>query len=474
MSGGSTAPGRRLAARPPRVVDRSVVAAAGLVVLAFVLTSLAVGAPAADPVRLPGGGVQVDRALAVCPSSDTIGANDAKVLLGAAPIAGLGDEGTVGYAAAGTLADAEAKDLTRGELRRLPAQGSAAFEAEGEVAAGLFGFRVDRGTGSLAVAACPVPRARWWFTGAGATVDHQSELVLANIDPGPAVVDVTAIGPDGAIDTVGTRGLTVPPGETVTLAMIDVAPQSDELAVLVNASRGRVTAAMADSLAPARADRSAVEWIPPQAAASRVVRLGGIKAGADAQTLVVGNPSRFEALVDVQIAAKAGSFAPTGNAQLRVPPDSVVTADFGVSIPAEASAVRLRSSVPVTATLRSTLGNDTSYAGALTVLDGPAVIPVVDGADPTVQVTAGTAGATVELKAYDDTGGELGTTTLEVTATATASWKPGDRADYVVVTPGAGRVTGAVSMSGDAGLSQVPLQPLSISLRRPVVVPALR
>jgi hypothetical protein len=44
----------------------------------------------------------------------------------------------------------------------------------------------------------------------------------------------------------------------------------------------------------------------------------------------------------------------------------------------------------------------------------------------------------------------------------------------VVVTPGDGDVAGGVALAGAAGLSQVPLRPLPVALRQPVVVPVVR
>jgi hypothetical protein len=63
---------------------------------------------------------------------------------------------------------------------------------------------------------------------------------------------------------------------------------------------------------------------------------------------------------------------------------------------------------------------------------------------------------------------------VEVPPTATLAWTPEGAAAYVVVTPGEGSVAGGVALAGDAGLSQVPLRPLPIALRKPVVVPVVR
>ncbi len=369
------------------------------------------------------------------------------------------------------------KETERGVLAPLkaPSGGSAlAVTATGDAAVGRGTFQTEAVSGAgLATQECLAPRARWWFTGGGADLDHRSRLVLANLDPGPAVVDVLVQGPEGPADDVGTRGITIAPGEVYTLDLIEVAPQADELAVHVEASRGRVVAGLADSFATQPAASPGVEWVPGQPNTSRVVRLGPLPRSADGRTLVVANPTDREAIVEVKISGRSGTFAPSGLEQLTVPPQSVATADLGDSVGDDASTVVLRSQVPVSATVRSSDGSDVTYAGAVPVLDGPAAAVLAEDAKAEVHLAAGGAGGTATLTAYSADGKEVGRTELKIDPTATASWKPKGSAAYVVVTPTRGAVSGGVSLSGASGVSQVALQPLPVVLRQPVVVPVV-
>jgi hypothetical protein len=475
----SPRPGRRVAAAASRPVDGGVVVASVLAVLAAVLVLVAGSAevPADEASRADG--VLVDQALDGCvrfrppPGTRTV------VSTGAAPIGDLGSDGTLTYGGPGDPASAEQPDVARGEQVEVDATGndpeSLAIEATGALAAGLFAFQADTTRdGTAAVTECSSPRTSWWFTGAGATLDHTSELVLTNLDPGPAVVDVRVLGLDGEVETLGTRGITVPPGGRTTLGLTDIAPQGEELAVHVLASRGRVVAGLSDTFAAEAGGGPGAEWVPAQQLASRRVRLAALPRRADSHTLVVANPGEREALVEVEVSGGSGAFAPTDNAQVRVPPGSVAAVDLADSVGREASALTLRSPVPVTATVRSVAGGDSTYAPAVRVLTGPAAAPVPKGLEATVQLTAGAQPATARVTAYRKDGSQLGTTAVDIEPSATGTYTVPGTADYLVVAPQEGQVHGAVSYAGEAGLSQAPLRPLTVRVDRPVVHPVAR
>jgi hypothetical protein len=259
-----------------------------------------------------------------------------------------------------------------------------------------------------------------------------------------------------------------------TVDLLEVAPQAEELSVHVEASRGRIVAALADELATTPGAAAGVEWIPAQPEASRVLRLGPLPARADRRTLVVANPSDREALVGVELAGPGGTFTPEALPQLRVPPGAVVTADVEDVVGRESAGIVLRSSVRLTATVRSTRGQDVAYAAAADALAGPAAVTVPDRTRPTVQLTAADLGGRAEVTAHAADGEEVDAQTLDLEPGATATWEPKGDVAYLVVTPEKGRVWGGVSLVGARGLSQVPLRPLPTVLRRPVVEPVLR
>jgi hypothetical protein len=351
-------------------------------------------------------------------------------------------------------------------------------EATGPAAAGLFGARTDVAHRALAVAGCTAPRAQWWFTAAGGGLDHSSTLDLVNVDPGPAVVDIDVLGPDGPVDTVGTKGITMAPGSHRSVPLTDIAPDTDELAVRVRAERGRVAATVDDRYAARPGAASGHEWLAGTDRPSRVVRLAGVPGSGD-RTLVVANPGDLEAVVDVRLSGRGGTFTPVGSKPVTVAPGAVQDVDLGKQLPTkETVSVRVTSDSPVLATLRSATRDDHADAVPVLPLAGPAVAPLPRRTDAEVQLTAGTAAASVRVTAYDADGTRLDAATLEVSPTATVAWSPGRRAlrtgGYLVVDPaGDGRVHGAVTYTDGNAVAAVPLVALPIRLERPSVRPAL-
>ncbi len=421
-----------------------------------------------------------------CPDLLRTGGTDASVGVGLAAVPGLPGGGSV---------EAERRvDLARGDLEQVSAAGGPSVRAAGPAAAGLFAFRTGRTGGSagsgartLAVAPCPAPRARWWFTGAGAGLDHAGTLLVTNLDPGPAVVDLRVLGPDGEVDTVGTRGIVVAPRSVKRIPLADIAPQTDELALEVHAQRGRVVAAVTDRLRAEPVADPGRDWVPGTEQPSRTLWLAGLPAARPGRsehgfgrTLVVANPTDLEAVVTVSVSGRSGAFVPTGVGETTVGPGGVRTVDLGDALSStDPVAVRLSSTEPVVASVRSTRGGDQAYAGAVEALTGPAAAPLVRGTRASLQLTAGGAAARVQVEAYDGRGHLLEGRTLRVAPTATAVWSPATTTGYLLVTPlhgsggGNGGVRGAVSYVG-GGVAAVPLTALPLRETRPRVEPGLR
>lgn len=468
---------RRAPKGPSRRPGRGTLVVAALPVLLLALSLTAGGGTAPSSVTPRGGTSPLTERIHAC-LQDGAPLPSADVLAVAAPGAEARPGGTLRLTPSSGDAPLRVTDLERGSRRAwdATAEGVAAttLVAEGGLAGGLATVRVDRDSGGrLAVQECLAPGTHWWFTGAGAGLDHTSTLVLANPDPGPAVVDIRVLGPDGPVETVGTRGLTLGPGDTTALDLLEVAPQGDELAVEVTTSRGRVVAAVADRFSASAGADPGFEWIPAQARAARVVRLAPVAARASQYTVVVANPGAREARVEVAVAGATGSFAPTEGAEISVPPGTVVTSPLPRDVVREPVAVTLRSTSAVTATVRAVDGNDHAYAAALTPSDraGLAVLP--DRTRATAQVTAGADGASVRVQALAEDGTALRSRVLEVDPGATGGWQVPQAAATVRVEPRKGSVVAAVALDGD-GIAQVPVRESVFTAPRPAVVPARR
>ena len=463
---------RRRSERPSRRPDASALTAAALVLLAVVAVLLTMSSEAVRSVGPKQTGAVVSHSVASCPTAQAP-AGTSRFAAGVAPGRGLSSSGSVRQGP--RAGSGNPLDLQRGQVMRLTGvQSSPVLTGEDGLAAGLFGFRADQSGSLLGAAPCPAPRAGWWFSGAGAGLDHASTLVMSNIDPGPAVVDLDVLGPDGPVDTVGTRGITIAPGSSKTVKLSDIAPQTDELTLGVEASRGRVVASVTDQFSARPGGEPGWAWLSGDVSPDRVVRLAGLPDAASSRTLLVANPSDSEAVVDVQVAGSSGSFVPAGVDQQTVAPGSVESIELPRQVGRkEAVAVRLGSQVPVLATVRSVAAGDTSYASPVVPLTGAAAAPVLPKVSSTVQLTAGAKNGSAEVVAYDESGRRVDGQDLKVPAKATVAWSPKRGAAYVVVTPTSGHLYGATVYQGK-GVEAYPLTALPIRFVQPAVTPAVR
>ena len=349
-SGSRRAPHDPGAARPSRVP-------AVLLVLLVVATGagLAVAGAATTPAVVRHEAeltAKPDQRQVVCPASDV----DSTSVVGLLP--GV-DQGTV--SADGTPLDIPVAGTT---TVKGPGRDPLTVTATGEATRGVYATRAKNVGGGMT--ACSSPRASWWFVGAGASPGHFSRLELFNPRSGPAIVDVAVLGPDGAVESPGLRGITIPSGSNRSLKLSEVAPSQGNLSIHVQASRGLVEAALDDHVLDVLdpAAKPIAEWIPDASGPTRHVVLSGLpkpgalksgngpsSAGAtNAQdTLVLANPGNREAVAKIRLSTKDGAFTPKGLQPATVPPESVVAIPLGDFVTNANTAVLVDADQPIVA-----------------------------------------------------------------------------------------------------------------------------
>ncbi|HET6561089.1 MAG TPA: DUF5719 family protein [Marmoricola sp.] len=457
----------------------------GLAVLAP-LVALAVVATVPDgpaPTSPAGAVIEtVPRSAVACPPAPVPRGATASVVGGAVP----GETARAARPDAGGVGE-PARTLPGGpgavvELPAPAAEG-AVLRGVGDAARGTFAARVDRDDRTLAVLRCEQPAAHWWFAGAGGNLDHSSVLHLANVDDGPAVVDVRLHGATQSVDVSGTQGLTLAPGRSLRLRLAELAPGSPELTVEVAASRGRVAAAVADTVDAGR------EWLPPTAPPGRrVVVPGGAAAAAGRATLLVTNPGDTQAVVDLQVLGRNGAFVPVDQEPVTVEPGAVAAVDLGGAL-GRAAAVRVLSEVPVVAALRTTVrgttvrgttvrgttvrgtrrrGDHAVAAGGRPLEEGTPVVLVAAGRRTALRLAAGDEAATVHL--VERTAGGRLRSQGEVRLPAGGSLQRvlGPRTASVTVTSKGG-VLYAAAVHAGPGVAVQPAPPVPWTVVRPVV-----
>lgn len=345
------------------------------------------------------------------------------------------------------------------------------LQAEGDLAAGLVAGRYGDG----AATSCASPSPEQWFTGVGASAEHGSVLELTNPDRGRAVADVTVLGPDGPVDVPAMRGVTVPGGRTVRFDLAQVVPDRADLSLRVVVSRGRLGAHVVDLVDELGGGVRSRDWLPPQAAAMTTSYLVGLGGKPGDRVLAVANPGDDEVRVTLRVVTKESEFTPSGLEELVVPPGGTTSVDLGGVLRSAAArgaiGLRLDSSLPVTASMRTVASGDLSHAVAASPLEDRAALVLPRGSARLVLAGADRAGV-VTYTLRDQRGREVARERVQVGPSASTRLKLTPGATQIELVVQRTSVVAAVEV-GPPGLAVLPLTPLRLQGLVADVRPAL-
>lgn len=370
-SGGSR---RKVALQADRRINPMVLLSIGVPLLTVLALVSVNPTPTEDGARGPGS-APLSRSVVVCPPARG-GVDDVRVALADA-------------SQSGTVRVAGAKDVTirSGALSSVSRSSYVVLRAEGDLASGLVASR----TGDGGAVACTPPDSDAWYTGVGAGPEHSSVLHLVNPDAGPALADVTVHGPGGVREVAGLRGLAVPPRGEIELDLAKVAPARNDLTLRIQVTRGRLASSVMDTIDLLGSSTRAISWLPANDAPSRAPMLLGVARGGGDRTLIVTNSGIDETRVQVLAMTAESEFAPADVKPVTVPPGATVSVSLSDLLASDVVdglvGLRLKSSEPVSAQLRTRTGNDLTHAVAAPLLSSAAASVV--GAGPKQLVLAG-------------------------------------------------------------------------------------
>jgi len=469
--------GRRIAAPPPERVARRRLAITPTAVLGVVLPVLTVGALAlaGDPENaLPGAVPPQERPLSLailaCPGD--LGGDQRVTVASANGAAGPVDVDVVGSDQVIPV------QVSRGATATVTASSRpVTVRGKGRMAPGLLAARQDAGPASVA---CTLPAADQWFTGLGAAARHSSTLDLVNPDPGPAVADLTVLGPGGPVDAPDLRGITVPGGRSLRLDLSQQIPHRGELAVRVQVSRGRLGAYAADSFDELGRGDSGTDWLAAQLPGTELTMLG-LPPGEGTRSLAIANPGEDEVRATVRVVTGDSAFLPEGLDEVRVAPGSVtripMTAILGPAVRDGAVGLQIEATHPVTATLRSFVAGDVSHVVPLpSVIERTeAIVPRAPGDSATLLVTGDRVGTATVVSVLSD--GSKKRRTVELAPGRTLSVELPEGTSVVRLVPSATAVRGAVLVTTggaeNGGATVVGLRDLVLTGLVPDARPAL-
>lgn len=182
-----------------------------------------------------------------------------------------------------------------------------------------------------------------------------ADIVVTNPDSEEATIDVSLSGAKGAVDSEGSRGLTVPARSSRTLPLSVWAPGSSPVSATVRAESGRI-------VATARTGGSAGREAYPMSQVSQSLLLPGVPAGATSSELLLSNPGTSRTTVRVKALASGGAFTPEGADEVQVDPQTTIAVDMGKALSGEAVALQVSADRPVAAQLMSAKGADDAMA----------------------------------------------------------------------------------------------------------------
>lgn len=345
------------------------------------------------------------------------------------------------------------------------------FDDDKSVALNAFAGQESRTKNWLAYLPCPEPRARWWFVGAGAaSVTHDTVLTVSNPRAGQAVVDVDVHGTDGPVAGPGLHGITIPAGSAREIDLAKSAPAVGDLAVSVVATRGLVSVAAADRFAPGVIGKPVQEWLPSGSQPGTSVTVAGLPAKPDRASLVVVNPRAIEAVVSVQVIGAGGTFTPTRNSTVTVPPGAVEAVPLTHVFNGDPLAIRLASTVPVTATVRTVTAGDVAFGTGVRMVRGTTAFAVPRGKGQLVLSSVGPEASTA-VTAYAANGTVLLDRVVENQKASSVGLALPARTRYVRLVAQEPGVVAGFSVTDATGVATAGVVPAIRSVLLPVVRP---
>jgi len=329
-----------------------------------------------------------------------------------------------------SLAERGVRSLTEASSTEVE---SYAVRAEGRLGPGVAAEQWSRGTGTdlrgLTTGSCGSPGREFWFVGASADAARRARLVLTNPTATPAAVTVSLWNENGPVDVDGTDDLAVPANGQEVLLLEAIAPESAQLAVHVQASRGRVVAAI-DHRETVDGESAGTSMIPAAVTPTDTVVLPGVP-GRGSRSLRIVAPGDNDAIVEIEVLSPDGAYKPVGLDVLTVPAETVLELPLDEALGTEPTAIRLMSDEPITAGLRiADAGEegrpDVAFTSAVAALPGGALASVLgldnDSLDTTLVFSAvGDAGGRVLVRTVDGAGVTVDEVPLEIPAGSTQS-----------------------------------------------------
>lgn len=298
----------------------------------------------------------------------------------------------------------------------------------------------------IVAGACAEPFSdRWIIPGLATSGGAQAVLRVANPFPSDATIAVGFVAPEGPLQPLALRNLSVRARDTLEVDVNEFLPERPDLAAVVSVASGRVAV---EGYQLVRAAIGGVDGVSPLAAATEASEswtVPWIVDGDDlASWLWVHNPGERQALVELTYHTPDGGIVPEGLAEVVVDPGQLRRVDLRGTLPEgrNVAAVSARSDgAPVVVSAANELRSaDAARSGFAVQLGVPAP-------DVSWTVSGGATDGRVEQLHISNPGGSPATLSVELFTGVTIQ-RP-DELQELTIQPGASRVLDVDDALGD-------------------------
>lgn len=330
--------------------------------------------------------------------------------------------------------------------------------------------------GGLSVARCGSIIDEAWFLGLATADKRASTLVLTNLSNTPAVADITLWNKQGKVDAVRADGVSIKPFTIRRIPISDLAAGEPDLVMQVIRRRGVMAASVEDQ---STATFAGNEVIDVTAGPSNQQYLAGLDGGSRGKTLLLMNPDKQVARVDVTMVTADGPVADEKLQSIKLTPGEYRSVAIPPSIGSGGHTAVVVSDRPVVAAARVEPDvKDYSVVEPTEPLTGPAIVPLQLGkgvAFDRLILTAFKGSAKVEIATFDANMKRIDTTTISLKGLSTSALDKSKidglaKAAYLTVSVN-GDVVGAATYRAGTGVSSLSLQSAPTTIDVPAVLP---
>jgi hypothetical protein len=284
-------------------------------------------------------------------------------------------------------------------------------------------------------ALCIGPVASQWFVGGSADVTTRGRLVVINSGLSDAIVDIQAFSENGKqqLQTINVKA------KNYSVVAVDTfAPGDQSLAILVEPQSGRINSFMIDEQGQGLRSIGG-DLVNSIIVANKSLTIPAIpvqkpsrgQTSSSGHTIRVLAPGQVDADITVEVLSADGVFIPVGLSSRLISAGQVTEFDLKPNISTEAFAIRIKSTEPIVAAVKSriTSGGKSDYVWSTPAPELTELTMAITGLTPLIVFAGEQINVSIDLKLVNGK-----TVSKSVVGNDVVTWRPPSSARSLTIT----------------------------------------